>query len=342
MVAHLSVLVVAFALLAPGAAAADDDAAQATDDQSLSRSTSLSNEPYAQWRRAYDSLFVASLSKPYEAAITNKSADELLRDLRSLLGGVDSQVSSEERAEVKFWLEISIKDRFDLLVYCRRGFEQKIERRRAQLVSSTTRLRFYKPNTVVPDDIKLDEYIGERRRAIFDDCATSYGSYLAKQYAHLEPNVRAYLSRIERLGSALEEEAQQQQQKEESEEHLVGRCDERCKVERLAKAVAELIAPSCKTNKFLDLFCGLGLNRKQFDETYDANLLEPCNSVRQSESRHGNAFDLFLRYADEYWFERSSGVVRQWLRVRRVCEHIRDDSFASRAFALVARAKREQ
>lgn len=303
------------------------------DDAKSQRSPSgrySSDETYNKWRRLYDSVFVSSLSDPYESAITTKSAGELLNDLRKMLGNKETQIKPEERAEVRFWLELSIKDKFDSFVYCRKGFEQNIERRRMQLVKNPIRLRYYKANTPIPNDIKLDEYIAERRQSIFDVCTSSYGSYLTMQYNQLPPEVGARLHLIETLSSNLEDAPGEGET-----------CNERCKIDKLASAVAKAIAPNCKTNGLLDLFCGMGLNRKQFDKVYDSRLLEPCESVSQKEGQLGNALDLFLRYADEYWYDQTSGSVRQWLQIRRVCEYIKDESFGSRAFHFVPKVRRE-
>lgn len=287
--------------------------------------SSTGNE-ISRWSGLYDSVFRASLTEPYEMAETKRSADEMLEELRSHLN--DTEIRANERQEVEFWLDLKRIRRFDDdLIRCRAGFERYLLERRWYLVSDPARLKFYLAKEM-PQDLKLDEYIEEQRRANFQHCTELHSKELTREFDSLIlDNLSLDFIRFERFISLVDPK---------------GGC-KKCESRDLAQAICKALEPKCRSSRLLDLLYDLGLMRRNFDEVYERHLIKPCSQLKSSIRSMGTEVDNFLELAREFWFEASSAIVRKWVQYRYLCEnYIEDKSFATRIFHLLPDVRRER
>lgn len=284
------------------------------------------------WTHLYDSVFRASLERPFEGADAAAAA-ELLEQLGGHLN--DTGVASNERQEADFWLELKRNERTTSndLIWCRASFERYLLERRWYLVSDLSRKKHYRATLdKLPKDLKLDEFIGEWRRVNFEHCARLHTRRLADSLgALLSGELGGDLARFDTFAKLVAKPG-------------AAAC-RKCETRDLARAVCVSLEPECRASHLWDVVRELSFIGKSFYEAYAKHMLEPCAQVRSAVRAMGTQVDNFLELARDYWLRDASPAAKKWVQYRYLCEHyIEDPTFAARAARLlppVIRAQRE-
>lgn len=121
----------------------------------------------------YDSLFGAGLKKPFDGAITNASATELLRELGTYLKSADTKlikaINKRERSNAQFWVDL-MDNAIDMDVACKDDFDRQLLNRCKQLSTDPRRRKLYNNRCPPPGELKLDEFFKPKRAALQKDC----------------------------------------------------------------------------------------------------------------------------------------------------------------------------